>query len=72
MGPIHVLYYFLFSSAWPKSMQHMREIKEVWFGGYGLVHFRPLGGSPKLGLADGVGQWEPTMFKGKNGFEQKL
>lgn len=28
-------------------------------------NFIPLGGSPKWGLAEEVGQWEPTMFKGK-------
>ena len=34
--------------------------------------FRPLGGSPKWGLAAGVGQWGPTMFKGKIWLGQKL
>ena len=52
------------------------EIKWVFFNWLPLVrNFKPLGGSTKWGLADGVGQWEPTMFKGKKkqkGVRQKL
>ena len=42
------------------------EIKWVFFNWLPLVrNFRPLGGSPKWGLADGVGQGELTMLNGK-------
>ena len=34
--------------------------------------FRPLGGSSKWELIVEVGQWEPTIFKGKNGSDRKF
>ena len=38
---IKFMYFIIFYpfKAWPRPMQHMREIEEMWFGGYELVSF---------------------------------
>ena len=67
---------FRFAFVWIKWRITFIIIKgNAWLNHHWLLifsYFRPLGGSTRWELATEVGQWEPTIFKGKKKFEQKL